>query len=85
VELSIPGVLPEPGATTAQLKALNQEFGPHEATFEFEAQGGSAYELPLRINRSGVTAEGGTISGDKVHIAFPAGSGYVRKVLKFRW
>ncbi len=85
VELSIPAVLPGAGDTTKQLKALNEEFGPKQARFEFEAQGGSTYTLALRLNRTGITVEGGKIVEGKLALAFPGGQGYVRKTVTFRW
>jgi len=33
-----------------------------------EAPGGTEYELPIRLNRRGVSATGATISGGRLHL-----------------
>jgi hypothetical protein len=85
VELAIPAALPSPGDMTQQLKALGQKFDPRQATFEFEAWGGSEYNLPLRLNHTGITVEGARIIAGKLALTFPADGGYVRKTVTFRW
>ncbi len=49
-ELGIPAQLPLPGASTSQLKVLEQHTDAHSATWVLEAQGGAGYTLPLRLN-----------------------------------
>jgi glycogen debranching enzyme len=85
VELAIPAELPEPGEPTRQLKVLEEKWAEHSATFSFEAQAGSIYNLPLRLNRAGITANGADIGGNKLHLQFPAGVGYVKKTISFQW
>jgi len=85
VELAIPAQLPEPGERTLQLKVLEEKSAEYSATFSFEAQAGSTYNLPIRLNRNGVTANGAEINGGKLHVQFPAGNGYVRKTVTFQW
>jgi hypothetical protein len=61
-ELVIPAELPLPGARTAQLKVLEQHTEAHSASWLLEAQGGSTYALPLRLNGIGpARAEGATL------------------------
>ena len=61
-ELGLPAELPLPGARTTQLKVLEQHAEAHAATWVLEAQGGSTYRLPVRLNGvKGVQAEGGTM------------------------
>ncbi len=85
VEISMPSDLPSPGEETEQLKAIEQQIGEHEATFTFAGQGGSSYDLKLRLNRGGVTAEGAAISAGKLHLAFPNGTGYQTETIRFHY
>ncbi|MGA8029952.1 MAG: glycogen debranching protein [Bryobacteraceae bacterium] len=85
VELSIPAALPSEGSETAQLKVLDEEFSGTQAVFSFEAPGGSAYDLPLRLNRANVSAKGAEIGNGKLHIEFPSGTGYQNKTVTFLW
>ena len=58
-ELAIPAELPLPGAATQQLKVLEQHADTHSTTWILEAQGGTVYSLPLRLNGvHGAHAEG---------------------------
>jgi glycogen debranching enzyme len=85
VELSIPAVLPGPGSRTSQLKVLNEEYGERRAVFLMAAPGGTEYDLLVRLNRPGVTVNGGRLTGNKLHIQFPAGAGYQSKTIGFSW
>jgi hypothetical protein len=94
VEVSIPHTLPLPGAETQQLKVLSQKENAHSLTLELEAQGGSMYDLPLRLNglRGTPHAEGATISLPEshstigsLHIVFPADAGYQKQTVQITW
>jgi hypothetical protein len=85
VELSIPAHLPLPGAQTAQLKVLDEQYSPNRAEFTLAAMGGSAYDLPVRLNRPRVSVQNAVLSGQKVHVEFPAGPGYQMKTIRFVW
>jgi glycogen debranching enzyme len=85
VELSVPTVLPEQGSTTAQLKVMNEEFGSRQATIAFEGMGNSSFDLPLRLNRPHISAQGAEIQGGKLHLQFPDGNGYQGKTVTFTW
>ena len=85
VEVSIPTELPLEGSRTTQLKSLKEEFSPNHAVFTFAAQGGSTYELPVRINRSHVSVNGAELAGNKLHIRFPEGAGYRHQTVTFAW
>jgi hypothetical protein len=62
-EIVIPHELPLPGARTTQLKVLEQRADPGSTTWLLEAQGGSTYRLPLRLNRAqALHIEGGTLA-----------------------
>jgi glycogen debranching enzyme len=78
VEIDIPHGLPQPGSTTQQLKVLTEERSANRFIITMEAPGGSTYELPLRINRPGITS-------DKQRVHFPAGPGYQREVVTLTW
>ncbi len=95
VEIGIPHELPLPGSPTAQLKVLSQSTDAHSLTLELEAQGGSVYDLPLRVNGQhiAIRAEGATVeqakAGDsslgKLHVVFPAGAGYRQQTVRVTW
>lgn len=85
VELAIPTNLPEQGAETRQLKVLDEQLSSHQAVFRFEAQAQSAYNLPVRLNRPNITASGAQLSNGKLHLEFPAGTGYQLKTVTFTW
>jgi len=87
VELGIPAQLPEPGERTSQLKALSEDRSERSAVFVFEAQSGSIYEMPVRLNRTGISLEGGRLGNGKLHLEFPSQSqhGFVKKTVTFKW
>jgi hypothetical protein len=95
VEVGIPHELPLPGSRTEQLKVLSQTTDAHSITLELEAQSGSVYDLPLRVNgvRSAIRADGGTVTQGvsanaglgSVRILFPAGAGYQRRTVRVTW
>ncbi len=85
VEVGLPAALPEPGERTRQLKVLSEERQPQTATFVFQGQAGSTYDLPLRMNKPGTTVDGASISKGKLHLDFPTGDGYVQKTVTFKW
>ncbi|HEX4749653.1 MAG TPA: glycogen debranching protein [Bryobacteraceae bacterium] len=85
VELGIPTRLPQQGAETRQLKVLDEQISPRKMTFQFEADAESEYDLPLRLNRQGVTTHDAGIDRGKLHLAFPPGNGYQTKTVTFTW
>ncbi|MBV9303004.1 MAG: glycogen debranching protein [Acidobacteriaceae bacterium] len=85
VEIAIPSDLPVAGATTAQLKVLDETYSANRATFTVEAQGGAKYELPVRLNRAGISVKGAEISADTLHLRFASGSGYQNQTVTFSW
>jgi hypothetical protein len=85
VEVAMPTELPSPGSETRQLKVVDQTFAPHEATFTFAGWGGTAYDLKVRLNRPHVTAQGGQLSGGKLHVAIPTGAGYQIETVTFEF
>ena len=85
VELAIPAELPEPGDRTMQLKVLEEKQGPLSATFVFEAQAGSVYNLLARVNREGAKVSNAEMHGKMLSLQFPSGQGYVKKTVTFQW
>ncbi|HET8638187.1 MAG TPA: glycogen debranching protein, partial [Acidobacteriaceae bacterium] len=85
VEIAIPAVLPLPGSKTQQLKALSEEWTGNHADFTFAAQGGTAYDLPLRLNRANPRIVGAELHGSRLHLQFPNGNGYQELHVTFDW
>jgi glycogen debranching enzyme len=85
VELDIPAELPLPGARTSQIKVTGERRSERRFDVDFEAPAGSVYELPVRLNHAGVRSNGGELSGSKLRLRFPSGSGYQRVPVSFTW
>ena len=85
VEIGLSHGLPEPGSHTAQLKVLDEQLTTDRLTLTLEAPGGSAYELPLRINRPGLKLSGVEPAGDRLRVRFRDAPGYQREVITLRW
>jgi hypothetical protein len=91
VEIAVPGVLPESGSRTSQLKVVNEEFSPRQAAITFDALLGSVYDLGIHLNRPHIAIDGAQISGGKLHLEFPRSAQqapettYQRKTVKFVW
>jgi hypothetical protein len=65
VEVGIPAELPLPGASTSQLKVIEETYSGNSLTLMLEGEAGSAYNLPLRVNETTagkLVVEGGNIS-----------------------
>jgi hypothetical protein len=85
VQITFPTSLPDQGAETSELKVLDEQTSAHQAIFRFEAQAQSAYDLPVRLNRPNITVAGAELSKGKLHLTFPAGTGYEAETVTFRW
>ena len=57
---------------------------PETATFIFQGQAGSTYDLPLRMNKP-ATVDGASVAKGKLHLEFLTGEGYVQKTVTFKW
>ena len=84
MEIAIPAMLPEQGSRTHQLKVLDETVTEHKAVFRFAAAGGSEYDLPVRLNRPGISTPG-QIADGKLHLQFPTGQGYQDATVTFTW
>ena len=85
VELGIPSALPLPGSRTSQLKVTGERRTDNYFEADFEAPSGTEYDLPVRLNRPNVHASGAELSGSRLHLRIPAGSGYQRTTVRFTW
>jgi glycogen debranching enzyme len=85
VEIGIPSALPSPGSRTSQLKAIGERRTASYFEADFEAPGGTEYDLPVRLNRPNVHASGAELSGSRLHLRIPAGSGYQTTTVRFTW
>jgi hypothetical protein len=68
-----------------QLKVLNEGFSANQAIIVFGALGHSVYDLPIRLNRPGVSAKGAELNGSKLHIQFTDGPSYQEKAVTLVW
>jgi hypothetical protein len=85
VEIAVPGELPLPGASTAQIKVVNEQGDASHYQVAFRAPGGTECELPVRLNRSGARASGAELAGNRLQLKFPPGSGYQTIKVEFAW
>jgi hypothetical protein len=85
VEIGVTARLPLPGSRTAQLKVVDERREANLYAVVFEGQGGMEYELPVRLNRTGVSAKGAALLGDRLRLKFPEGDGYHRINVEFEW
>jgi glycogen debranching enzyme len=96
VEVGLTQDLPEAGASTQQMKVLDQRITDQQSTeksltLRLSAPAGTTQTLWLRINRpqASLRSTGITISDTKtplqrLQIEFPAGTGYVEKEISFK-
>ncbi len=91
VEVMIPAELPRPGATTRQMKVLDQRLEGRSLILKLSGMAGSHARLRLRVNdlrlrvqRNGKpVAERGALQW--VEVSFPEGTGYVEDNETFTW
>jgi glycogen debranching enzyme len=93
VEVGIDHALPEPGATTQQMKVIDQESAANSLTLTLSAAANSRQTLMLRVNdaRARLHVEGAQMPPENnsslrpMQVDFGAGEGYVEKTVKFTW
>ncbi len=92
VEVGIEQSLPPFGSATSQLKVLREEYKPHQLILHLSAPAGAFETMNVRENAlsSKLTAEGATLdpggsSPSVLRIQFPAGTGYMDKVVTMTW
>ena len=85
VEVGIAHGLPEAGASTSQMKVLDQQQSPHSLRLRLSAPANSHQTLFLRLNDPHIhlRTEGAAVAADsaKLRMQFPPGAGYVEKVV----
>ncbi len=85
VEISLPTELPEQGATTSQLKVIDESYADRRATFTLAGLAGQSYDVSVRANRAPVSAEGASLDGSILHVRIPSGQGYVKQTVVLSW
>jgi hypothetical protein len=94
VEVSLDGQhVPEAGAITSQPRVTEESYQPHEILLTLEGMGGTTAELSVRNNsaqkqRNGSAAfsvDGAELSGEKLKVVFPNGSGFVSQRVRIAW
>jgi glycogen debranching enzyme len=85
VELGVPSELPLPGSQTAGLKVVGERREANRFAVDFEAPAGAEYDLPFRLNVKNVHATGAEISGSRLRLRIPSGTGYQRASVTFTW
>ena len=69
---------------SSDLKVVDERRTAADYSVDFEAPGGAVYDLPVRLNRSGIAASARMSSG-RVHVVFPQGAGFQRQTVRFSW
>jgi hypothetical protein len=93
VEVAMAHALPEPGATTQQMKVIDQQSSANSLTLTLSGMANTRQTLMVRVNdtRARPHIEGAQIaiqgnpSLRPLEVQFGAGDGYVEKTLKFTW
>jgi hypothetical protein len=93
VEAGLTHALPEPGATTQQMKVIDQQSSANSLTLSLSALANSHQTVMLRINDAHIKlridgAEAPPRTNSSVYpvqVDFAAGEGYVEKTVKFTW
>ncbi len=83
VEIAIPHALPLPGATTAQLKVIDQGLSTNRYSVTLEGPGDTVRELQVRLNRPGIKVSGAELTADRLRVRFPRGAGFQRQQITF--
>jgi hypothetical protein len=93
VEVALAHVLPEAGATTQQIKIIDQQSTANSLTLTLCGLANSHQDLLMRVNDARArpridgaqTPAAGNSSLRPVDVQFGAGEGYVDKTVKFTW
>lgn len=87
VEVGLSHALPEPGASTSQLKVLDERYTDHFLQLRLSAPAGSRQTLFLRKNipKLNLQIDGATASADQLMIQFPSGNNYGEQVVTLTW
>ncbi len=91
VEVGFEHALPQPGATTQQIKVINQQPSANSLTVTLAAQAGSHQTMMLRVNdpHARLKLDGAPQESNHalqtLQIDFGPGQGYVEKTIKLTW
>jgi hypothetical protein len=93
VEVALAHALPEAGATTQQVKVIDQQSSANSLTLTLSGLANSHETLLMRINdthaRPRIDGAQNPVPGNSslrpVEVQFGAGEGYVEKTVKFTW
>ena len=88
VELQLEVKASPPGSQTQQFKVLEESYSARSLTLFLEAPGGSAEEIPLRLNslrKPHLRVTGAGLQAETLHIVFPAGVGYQKQKVLIQW
>jgi glycogen debranching enzyme len=93
VEVAFVHALPEPGATTQQMKVIDQQSSANSLTLTLAGMANTRQTLMMRVNdvRAKPHVDGAQIAAQSspslrsLEVQFGAGEGYVEKTLKFTW
>jgi hypothetical protein len=88
-EVGLAHGLPDAGAVTSQIKVLDQRESVRSLQLRLAAPSNSQQSLLLRLNdpKIRVQVEGAKPSANnsRLDVQFPAGNGYVEKVVTLSW
>ncbi len=92
-EVGLDQALPEPGATTRQMKVIDQQTSANSLTLTLSAAGNSQQTLLLRVNdpHARLHVDGAQMPPENssslrpVEVDFGPGEGYVEKTVTFTW
>jgi hypothetical protein len=94
VEVAFAHALPEPGATTQQMKVIEQQSSANSLTLTLAGMANTRQTLMMRVNdvRAKPHVDGAQIAAQSsnpslrpLEVQFGPGEGYVEKTLKFTW
>jgi glycogen debranching enzyme len=93
VEVAFAHALPEPGATTQQMKVIDQQSSANSLTLTLSGMANTRQILMMRVNdaRARPQVDGAQVAVQSspslrlLEVQFGAGEGYVEKTLKFTW
>jgi glycogen debranching enzyme len=92
-EVGLDHALPEPGATTRQMKVMDQQSSANSLTLTLSAAGNSQQTILLRVNdpHAKVHVDGAQMPPENssslrpLQVDFGPGEGYVEKTVRFTW
>jgi glycogen debranching enzyme len=85
VELGVNAEVPSQGAITSGLKVVSEETTGYWASFVLSAPGKTVANLPVKLHKTHVTVDGGTLIGGSLRVVFPEGAGYQERTVRFTW